>query len=169
MKYLLLLLTFIAFYSCVSNRVGDVEFFINKDKNIKYFFPSTEWKIENAAIKFEADILHRDYSKYSLLNFTLHSKSTLFRDIPRNFSLHNEHFSIIIPKENIEIIYIDKDKTRYTSKIDTSDLNTLFRTSEQSINISFNIEKDYFLESSKQFEDHIIYYKEVILGIKIKD
>lgn len=166
MKFLLLLLSVTILSSCISNSRCDVEFFINKDKNIKYFFPSTEWETDDATVRFEADILHRDYVEFSIINFTLHSKSTLFRDKPENFKLYNEHYSIVIPKENIEIIYIDKDKTRYTSKIKTSDLNSLFKTSDYIINISFNIEKDYLLQSSKQFKEHIIYYKKVILGIE---
>lgn len=175
MKYKLAIIC-ILLTSCVSNRVGDVEFFINKNRNIQYFFPSTWWEINSDEVKFEADFLYKDYATsnlgdiaFSIMNFTMHSSSTLFRDIPQKLTMYNESYSLYVPVENIDIIFIDKDKTRFTAKIKTTELNKLFQSAEDKIKISFEMDQNFNLESSEGFKKHIAYYREVILGIKTID
>lgn len=157
--------------SCVSND-SDVEFFISKENTVQYFFPPKEWIAKDSNINFEADWLYRSYSveneegsPRTVINYTISSKKRLFRDIPKAVTISSDNYSFIVPEENIKIIYIDKGKSRYSLWFYSEQTDELFKNANDKITISFEMNEKYLLESSPSFNDHINYFKEVILGI----
>ncbi len=162
----------ITFNSCAS-LTPDVEFFINKGNSIQYFFPCTLWKSTNKEVEILVDWLHRDYvldgeegRPRTLLNFTVYSKTILFRDIPNDFTIDSGSYKLAIPKENIKLVYIDQGKSRYSAWLYSDETDNLFTSSDNIFEISFSSNKPYIFTSTSFFITHIKYYKEVILGIR---
>lgn len=171
-KILILLVLLTTLFSCVSTDSG-VELFINKEKHVKYFFPSRKWVSNIDNITLKADWLYRDYSleneeqPRTILNFTLSSKKQLFRETPDHLLLSSNNFDILIPREHIRLIYMDRGKTRYSAWIPSSKMNELIINTVDEIYISFNLKSDHKFSSPKSFDAHIDYYKEVLLGLDL--
>ncbi|MBN2617646.1 MAG: hypothetical protein JXR64_04965 [Spirochaetales bacterium] len=173
-KFILLLLIVLSISSCVSTDPG-VEFFINK-KNIQYFFPSREWDSLNKEIKFDADFLYRNYPTAEdngipkvIMNFTLYSDSTFFRTVPTSIVISSANKKIEINDDQVNIIFIDKGKTRYTAVIESEVFDEIIRYSSDTLYLDIIINSiHYNLQSNKTFLPHINYYKEVILGEPIE-
>lgn len=168
---ILLFVILLTLTSCVSTG-SDVQFFINKENTIQYFFPPKQWASEDSSLNFKADWLYRSYtieneegSPKTVLNFTISSKNRLFRDIPKSITLSSENYSFNVPSENVKIIYIDKGKSRYSLWFYSEKTDELFRNADEKITISFEMNENYSLESTPGFTEHINYFKEVILGI----
>lgn len=167
----LLIAILITMTSCVSTG-SDVEFFINKENTVQYFFPPKDWVAEDSNLNVKADWLYRSYtveneegSPRTVLNYTISSKKRLFRDVPKAVTISSENYSFIVPKENLKIIYIDKGKSRYSLWFYSEQTDELFRNADDKISITIHMDKDYLLDSTADFAEHIDYFKEVILGI----
>lgn len=173
-KLFITLLFFSTLLSCVTTDSG-VELFINKEKSVKYFFPSLKWDTDIKNITLKADWLYRDYAledekkPRTILNFTLSSRNLLFRERPDHILLSANNIEILIPSNHIRLIYIDKGRTRYSTWIPSLKMDELMRNAEDNISMSFKLKSDYRFRSPRGFKLHIEYFKQVLLGIDLTE
>ncbi len=162
------------FVSCVSIDDGVDLFYMGKD-SIQYFFPSREWLSLVDGVGFESDWLYRNYSleneeggSRTILNISLYSSSNLYRTVPQEIRISSEQIEIVIPSEQISLVYLDKGKTRYSSWMYSELVDHLMRYSSSNLAITLVFDSELVFKSSSDFIPQIQYFKEVILGIPIK-
>lgn len=172
----ILLVAFILFQitSCATTS-NNVELFFVKENSLQYFFPAIKWHQNDGELILDADLLYRTYAQaedngepQSVLNFSLFYEKTLYQSVPQQVAISVGDVEIIIPKDQISIIFIDKGFTRYSCTFPSHQLELLMKAATDTgvqINLSY-INKDRldFL-SPKEFYSHIQYFQEVILGI----
>ncbi len=159
--------------SCVSAPKDDVEVFFLGKNSVQYFFPEREWGCTEDYLKIDADWLYRNFAlddepgkPRTILNFSLFYTSGLFRTVPRQIALTAGSEKIIIPSEQIEIIYRDRGKTRYTAWLTSPEAESFIKgASVNQPKLSLEYDKAYDFYPDETFNQHIDYFLEVILGL----
>ncbi len=161
--------------SCTSTPEDDVEVFFLGKNSVQYFFPEREWGCTEDYLKIDADWLYRNFTledeagePRTILNFSLFYTSGLFRTVPEQITLTAGSERIIIPSDNIEIIYRDRGKTRYTAWLTSPEAERFFcGASVQQPEMTLNFGQDYDFYPDESFDAHIDYFLEVILGLPV--
>ncbi len=177
MRYIsiiLILFSTFLFSSCVTVNDG-VDLFFMGENSLQYFFPSREWESSNEDLSLEADWLYRTYpleneegSGRTILNLSLYSSVDLYRTVPKRIILSANGVEVIIPSEQISLVYLDRGKTRYSSWLYSNSLDQLFRTITTKLNITLEFDDDLVFISRDKFIPQIEYYQEVLLGISLQ-
>lgn len=139
------------------------------EDSLQYFFPSRTWISTDKEIKMEADWLYRNYPlegeshPRTILNFTLYSERETFKKIPDRLVIRASGNQLIVPSEQIGIIYVDRGKTRFTSWISSEELRKLWSSADdRGLEIRVLLDKELQFSSTLSFQDHILYFQEVL-------
>lgn len=168
---LLILISVVLFSSCVTVNDG-VDLFFMGENSLQYFFPSREWESLDDNLSLEADWLYRTYPLVNedgggrtILNLSLYSIANLYRTVPKRIVLSSDNIEIVIPPEQISLVYLDRGKTRYSSWLYSDSLDQLFLSITTKLNITLEFDTDLVFTSSAEFIPQIEYYHDVLLGI----
>lgn len=177
MKYNKLILILFALFSMSCASIGsDVRLFLVRDNSLQYFFPSREWDLDlkSGDPQLEVDWLYRNYivedfdEPQSTLNFSLKYTETLYQSIPEKVMIVTNGFQVLIPREQISIVYVDHKITRFTMWLYSSELELLMKHADEEgmeLIITMGGHDDLQFNSPADFDNHIAYFKEVVLGI----
>ena len=156
------------FLSCLTMDDG-VELFFMGEGSLQYFFPSRDWKSEEKNVVLKADWLYRNYSlegeeqPRTLLNFSLYSQDKTIKQIPREIMLLMDSSEILIPKEHIEIIYVDREKTRYSAWLPSESFLALVGgTEDNTLEMRLYLDRAYSFLSGPSFRPHLDYIRDVL-------
>ena len=177
MRYAFFVLTLyiiLSFSSCVTVDDGVDLFFMGED-SIQYFFPSREWLSPVEGVKIESDWLYRNFTleneeggARTILNLSLYSNADLYRTVPEQIRITSGEGEIVIPGDQIALVYLDRGKTRYSSWFYSDYLDKIMRVTDTEMFMTLEFDNDLLFTSTPEFIPQIEYFQEVLLGMPLK-
>ena len=98
---------------------------------------------------------------------SLYSSVNLYRTIPSGIVLSQGNVKIVIPKDQISLVYLDRGKTRYSSWLYSSNLDQIMKVADEDMTITLEFDKDLLFTTTPEFIPQIEYFKEVLLGLPL--
>jgi len=146
-----------------------VEFFYLGEGALQYFFPSRYFDSRNSELTMEGDWLYRTYAleeedqPRTLFNFTLYSDTLTIKEVPEYILLTMDSTEVLIPEEHIEIIYVDQNKTRFTSWLTSEEMEILLSGEGNQLNLDLKWNQTYHFISTQKWLPQLEYFRDVLL------